>query len=396
MPSPTRHKGTLSMRLLHTADWHLGRLFHSVHLTDDQAYVLDRFVELVREVRPDAIVVSGDVYDRSVPPDDAVALLNTTLDRLVRGEGVPVVMIAGNHDSASRLSFAASLLEKQGLHIAGVLDGGTTIVRFDDDHGAVYIAAVPYADPVQTRAALGDEGIHDHEAAMRALVGRARAALPRGARALLVAHAFVAGGLTSESERPLSVGGAGSVPAAVFEGFDYVALGHLHRPQTAGDGLRYAGSLLKYSFVEHDHSKSVAVVDLASCPGGPPRVELVTLPTRRDVRVVEGTLREVLVAGRDDPAADDYVCARLLDKGALLNPMGQLREVYPNALHIERPELTAAPGEHPELARPGARSEAEHFAAFFEYVCDEPLNNAERTAFSRVADRLERQWRDEP
>jgi len=368
------------MRILHTADWHLGRLFHSVHLTDDQAYVLDRIVELVRDVRPDAVVIAGDVYDRAVPPDDAVGLLNTTLDRLVRGERVPVVMIAGNHDSASRLGFAASLLEKQGLHIAGILDGATTLVRLDDADGPVYVAAIPYADPVQTRAALGDDAIHDHEAAMRAL---------------LVAHAFVAGGLTSDSERPLSVGGAGSVPAGVFEGFDYVALGHLHRPQAAGDAARYAGSLLKYSFVECDHEKSVALVELAARPGAAPRVELVTLPTRRDVRVVEGALREVLAAGRDDSAADDYVCARLLDKGALLDPMGQLREVYPNALHIERPVLAAAEGQHPELARPGARSEAEHFAAFFEHVGDEPLGDAERAAFTGVAERLERRWREE-
>jgi exonuclease SbcD len=383
------------MRFLHTADWHLGRLFHGVHLTDDQAYVLDRFVELVRDVRPDAVVVSGDVYDRSVPPDDAVALLNSTLDRVVRGERVPVVLIAGNHDSAGRLSFAASLLERQGLHIAGAPSLQPMLVGFDDPGGPVYVAAIPYADPAQTRAALGDETIHDHEAALRALVARARAALPRDARALVVTHAFVAGGLTSESERPLSVGGAGSVSAEVFEGFDYVALGHLHRPQTAGDGLRYAGSLLKYSFAEHDHAKSVAVVELGARRGMPPLVELVTLPTRRDVRVVEGTLRDILAAGRLDPAAGDYVCARLLDRGALLNPMGQLREAYPNALHIERPELTAA-AERPEFTRPDARSEAEHFATFFEYVCDEPLSDIEREAFTRVADRLERQWREEP
>jgi exonuclease SbcD len=191
------------------------------------------------------------------------------------------------------------------------------------------------------------------------------------------------------------VGGAGSVPAGVFAGFDYVALGHLHRPQAAGDGLRYAGSLLKYSFVECDHEKSVALIELAEPPGAAPHVELVTLPTQRGVRVVEGALRDVLAAGRDDRAADDYICARLLDRGALLNPMGQLREVYPNALHIERPALALVEGQHSELARSGARSEAEHFAAFFEHVCDEPLGDAERGAFASVAERLERRWREE-
>ena len=379
------------MRLIHTADWHLGRLFHGVRLVADQAHVLEQFVQLVAEVRPDAVLIAGDIYDRAVPPDDAVDLLNDVLERIVRGLGVPVVMVAGNHDSPRRLGFAARLLGPQGLHIAGPLQSDVVKLDVRDEHGPVRVVAIPYAEPVTARATLGDESIHDHEAALRAFVGRARADVPPGTRQVLVTHAFVAGSLTSESERPLSVGGAGTVAADVLNGFDYVALGHLHRPQSVHDErLRYAGSLLKYSFQEHDQSKSVALVELGAHPGERPHVELVTLSARHDVRVVEGTLSEVMAAADGDSRRDDYICARLLDKGSLLNAMGRLQEVYPNALSIEFPKLMPDPSQSPAIVDPGALSEVEHFAAFFEYVAGEPLSAAERAAFLAVADELAR------
>ena len=430
------------MRFIHTADWHLGRLFHTVHLTDDQAYVLDQFVDLVAEVRPTAVLVAGDVYDRGVPPPDAVALLDDVLQRIVRGLKVPVVLIAGNHDSPARLGFGSRLLAGEGLHIAGPLPpGGVLTVLLADDDGPLAVHAVPYADPAVVRDALrSPDGepptIHGHEQAMQALVARAQAATPDGARSLFVAHAFVAGATTSDSERPLSVGGAGAVPARVFDGFDYVALGHLHRPQRAGaDALRYAGSLLTYSFDEVDHHKSVSIVEIGapgsgvlqaaavaagaaqregagSAAGDDPftvagpapspaaarvGVEQVELSPRRRVRVVEGTLDDVLAAGRAASAAerDDYVCARLLNKGVLLNAMGRLREEYPNALHLEFPALQTPAGAPAGVPAAADRSDAEHFAEFYRYVTDEPLSDAERRAFIEVADRLERERRDQ-
>lgn len=385
------------MRFIHAADWHLGRLFHGVHLTEDQAYVLDAFVDLVADVRPAAVLIAGDVYDRSVPPTDAVDLLNDVLARIVLGLQVPVVMIAGNHDSATRLGFGARLLADQGLHIAGRPGPDVLSVGFAAADGPVVVQAIPYAEPVETRAALGEDGtdIHDHQAAMAELCGRARAAATAvGARRVLVAHAFVAGSSVSESERPLSVGGSGEVAASVFDGTDYVALGHLHRPQAAGGPrLAYAGSLLKYSFGEADHAKSVAVVELGRRQGDPPRIERVALAPKRDVRVVEGTLHDVLERGLTDAAHYDYVCAQLLDKGALLDPMGQLREVYPNVLTIDRSRVAGQAGEAVAVD-PSSKSETEHFAAFFEYVCGEPLDEAERLAFAEVADRIERRRRE--
>jgi len=423
------------MRFIHTADWHLGRLFHTVHLTEDQQHVLDQFVDLVADVRPTAVIIAGDVYDRGVPPTEAVELLNDVLGRIVRGLGVPVVMIAGNHDSPSRLGFGSELLAAEGLHIAGPLPaGGALTVPFADDDGPLFVQAVPYADPVDVRAAFAEPAIQTHEQAMRALAERARGLTPAGARSLFVGHAFVAGAGTSDSERPLTVGGAGTVPAAVFEGFDYVALGHLHLPQRAGaEAIRYAGSLLTYSFKEVAQRKSVSIVEIgapgsgvlqaalvgaaeaetgdvatrdsAADPATAPSatssttsaarvtVEEVELRPRRRVRVIEGTLRELLDAAPADEGRADYLCARLTDKGALLNAMAQLQQAYPNCLHLERPSLELE-GRPTRLADLATRSESQHFAAFFEFVTDDRLSAGERAAFDAVIDRLERRRRE--
>ena len=383
------------MIFIHTADWHLGRLFHGVHLTDDQQFVLDQFVGLVDGVRPAAVLLAGDVYDRGVPPPEAVELLNDVLDRIVRGLGVPVVMIAGNHDSPTRLGFGSQMLSAEGLHIAGRLPaGGVLNVPLADSDGPLVVQAVPFADPIIVREALAEPDIQTHEQAMRALMARARAAVPTGARSVLVGHAFVAGAEVSDSERPLTVGGAGTVPAAVFAGFDYVALGHLHRPQRAGaEAVRYAGSLLTYSFDEVAQPKSVSVVEIGA-PGSGVAVEQVELQPRRRVRVIEGTLHDILERAPADEARDDYVCARLLDTGALLNAMGRLQQAYPNCLHLEFPRNELAGGGAAPLADPVARSAGEHFATFFEYVTDERLSASEGAAFGAVLERLERRRRE--
>jgi exonuclease SbcD len=408
------------MRLIHTADWHLGRLFHAVHLTDDQSYVLDQFVDLVADVRPAAVLIAGDVYDRGVPPTDAVELLNDVLQRIVRGLGVPIVMIAGNHDSPTRLGFGAELLAAEGLHVAGgVPAAGALSVPLADDDGVVLVQAIPYADPVEVRAALADPDVQTHEQAMAALLARAREAAPHDGRGVLVAHAFVAGADTSDSERPLTVGGAGTVPAALFDGFDYVALGHLHRPQTAGtSAVRYAGSLLTYSFDEAAQTKSVSIVEIgapgsalaaaagadvlaaASAAGGaavaaPPAlarltVEQVELRPRRRVRVLEGTLDELLQRPPSAEARDDYVCARLTDPGAVLNAMARLQQVYPNCLHLEFVRELPAADRDLTRADPAARTEGEHFADFFELVTDEPLTSAQRERLDTVIAGLQR------
>ncbi|CAG9185244.1 exonuclease SbcCD subunit D [Cupriavidus pampae] len=363
------------MRFLHTADWHLGRLFHARSLIEDQAHVLDQFVALVREVRPDAVLIAGDVYDRAVPPPDAVALLDDVLARIVVGERVPVVMIAGNHDSAQRLDFGARLMTGQGLHVAGRVGAQASSVTLHDAHGEVRIYALPYAEPAAVRDALGLE-LPSHEAALGAQLAAIRATHPAGVRSVAVAHAFVVGGAASESERPLSVGGSGAVAAGVFDGFDYVALGHLHRPQTLGTNVHYSGSLLKYSLSEAGHAKSVSLVELDGA--GVARIEPIALKPRHDLRLLRGDLATLIVQAATDPYRDDYVHAVLTDTGALLDPMARLRQAYPNALAMERAVL----------ARSGSASEAGRrlreldtgalFASFFREVADADLDVDQR------------------
>jgi DNA repair protein SbcD/Mre11 len=380
------------MRLIHTADWHLGRLFHGRRLTGDQAVVLEKLIELVAEVRPAVVLVAGDLYDRAVPPIEAVELLDHVLSEIVLGLGVPVVAIAGNHDSAERIGFGAALYRERGLLVAGQLSPAAEPLVLQDEHGRLAIHSVPYAAPAEARYRYADDSIHDHAAALEASVSRARAATPAGVRSVLVAHAYVSGAETSESERPLSLGGAGEVPASMFAGFDYVALGHLHRSQPAGDQrVRYAGSLLKYSFAEHDQRKSVTVVEVgAPQPDGLAAlsVEQTELAAPHNVRRVEGTLAEILERGRTDPGRDDYVLACLSDRGALLDPLSRLREVYPWTMKVERPEAdrdAAGRGTRPDPRRAG---EAELFADFFRYVTNDDPSEAERAAFAEIVDKL--------
>ena len=382
------------MRILHTADWHLGRTLFEAKLLDDQAYALDRLLEMVAETRPDAVVVAGDLFDRPVPPADAVRLLDDAFRRIVLGHGIPVVAIAGNHDSAERIDFGASLLSAGNLHIRGLAALDCAPVVLADAHGPVHLYPVPYAEPVAVRALLqaeppGPARIDCHDAAMDALCGRIRAARPAGVRSVLVAHPFVAGGRESESERPLAhVGGASAVRPATLAGFDYVALGHLHRPQTIGSGggpaegtaIRYSGSLLKYSPSEIGHTKSVSLVELGA-PGTPPRIEEMPLAPRRDLRRIEGRLQDLL----DMPppgGREDYLVVRLTDRGPVFDAMTKLRQVYPNALTIERLDPLAASGA-PGVPRADHRRQEplDLFAAFWSETMGEELGPAERLAF---------------
>ncbi|MBM3147246.1 MAG: exonuclease SbcCD subunit D [Actinobacteria bacterium] len=395
------------MRFIHTADLHLGRLFHGVHLTADQACVLDQLVDLVAEARPQAVLIAGDVYDRAVPPPDAVALLDDVLDRIVSGLGVPVLLVAGNHDSPTRLGFGASLLAERGLHVAGPLTAAPHRLVLRDEHGPVVFHLLPYAEPAVARAVYADDGLHDQAATVAAGIDRASspAAGSSRVRCVLVTHAFAAGGLTSESERPLTVGGSGAVPVPLFRGFDYVALGHLHRPQwIRADDLpdpaprvRYSGSPLAYSFDEAGREKSLSLVELGppTAGGGPAEltVEAVPLRPRRNVRRVAGTLSELLAMSVADPARDDYVEAEIRDQGPVFDAMGRLREAYPNALSVVLPQLAAAVGERRTRPDPKRAGDLELLTAFFEHVCGEGPTEQERAAFTEVADDLGRRER---
>ncbi len=389
------------VRFIHTADWHLGRLFSGVRLTDDQRHVLDQLVTLAREVRADAVIVAGDVYDRAVPPPEAVSLLDEVLTRLVLEARIPVIVIAGNHDGPDRLAFGSRILAERGLHVLGVPDAAPRPIRFTDAAGVVEVFAAPYADPATYRAQLARDDLHDHDAALGTWVERARAAADPAARTVLVGHAFVRGGVESESERPLSVGGTDAVDVSRLDGFAYVALGHLHRPQAlrADGSIAYSGSLLKYSFSEVDHAKSVSVVEIDA--RGRASIERVALTPRRDVRILEGHLAELLrgrtSAGEVEGSRDDYFRVRLLDRETLLDPIGKLRHVYPNVLELGRvfdraPAQPTAASVSPVDRR--QLGDVELFEAFVREVTGEALSEAQRELLRGVLEVVDRAERD--
>jgi exonuclease SbcD len=381
------------MRFVHTADWHLGRLFHGVHFTEDQAHILEQFVAFVKDGKPDIILIAGDIFDRAVPPPEAVGLLDDVLSRLVLGLKVPVVLIAGNHDSPQRLGFGSKLMAGQRLHIFGSCSEAVAPVIIEDKSGPVYIYGVPYAEPPVIREYLGCDTVQDHDSAMLALIGRLRQGHPEGRRSVLVAHAFVGGGLACESERPLSVGGTGAVDGACFEGFDYVALGHLHRPQSAGkDSIQYAGSLLKYSFSEANHTKSVNLVELDGT--GCCSVEKISLTPHRDVRCLEGHLADILKGPNSGENSQDYLMVTLLDTGAILDAIGKLRDVYPNVLHIERPGLMAGGNMHGTHTDHRKMDDTELFASFFFQATGEHLTEAQESAYASVVNAMRQQERE--
>lgn len=381
------------MRFIHTADWHLGRLFHGVSLMDDQAYLLDQLVDLARDARPDVILVAGDVYDRAVPPPEAVRVLDDVLSRLVLDLKVPVVIIAGNHDSPGRLNFASRLLAGQRLYVTGHLPPRCDPLVLKDDHGPVHFYPIPYAEPSTVRQCLERPEVTDHSAAICAVLDGVREAHPLGARSVVIAHAFVAGGRECESERPLSVGGAGTVDASCFAGFHYTALGHLHCPQVlSGGAIRYCGSLMKYSFDESGQTKGVFLVEMDAA--GACACEAVPLRPRREVRRVSGLMVDLLQPPPDGESKDDYLEVMILDPGPVLDAMGRLREVYPNVLHIRRPELESGGAKASDRPNVRTMDDGQLFKAFYAHVTNGELPAEQEAAFEQVVEELRRRERE--
>lgn len=378
------------MRLLHTADWHLGRLLHNLSLLDDQRVVLDQLLGIVDREQVDAVLIAGDIYDRSVPPAAAVALLDEVLYALCEVRDVAVVIISGNHDGARRLGFGARQLRQAGLHIIAELDAIFTPVTLVADDVEVDVYGIPYADPEYVRSHFGVD-VRDFDAAHRYLLERIDAHRDPERRAVLMSHCFVAGGSASDSERPLSLGGAESVAWEPMRDFDYVALGHLHGPQYRGEAhIRYSGSLLKYSFSEAGHNKGATLVDIDAA--GVTNIAHVALTPERDVRVLEGELETLIAAAAEDPAPDDYLMVRLTDRHAILDPMGKLRAAYPNVLHLEKPGMLGTQGSA-QLDRERLGFDAlAMFGDFFAQVKGEAMDATQEAA---VADLIETLHRDE-
>jgi exonuclease SbcD len=375
------------MRFIHTADWHLGRSFFNVSLIDDQAHALNQLIDIARESKPDLLILAGDVYDRAVPSTDAVKLLDDVLCRLILDLKLPTILIAGNHDSPLRLDFAARLVESNRLFVFGSLSEHLHAVDMYDEWGAVSFFPLPYAEPSQMACYLHAESITSHENAMQHWIEVVSAKRIPESRAVPICHAFVVGGEASESERPLDIGGASTVSASCFDDFEYVALGHLHRAQSLGANshIHYSGSLLKYSFSEAEQAKCVKLVELNA--KGASHVEPVALTPKRDVRCIAGTMDNLLKGAIEVGNREDYLQVRLLDKGAVFDAVGRLREVFPNLINIDHAGLNT-PGERINHVDHRKREIVALFNDFYQYATGEALTQEQVTAFSDIVKRV--------
>ena len=365
-----------AMRMLHTSDWHLGRSLHRADLRAAQAAFLDHLVATVRAEKVDVVLVAGDVYDRAVPPVDAVALCEDALLRL-HATGARIVLISGNHDSARRLGFGGGLLELAGVHLRTRFAEVARPVLLEDAHGPVAIYGVPYAEPDAVRGELpaetkGHAGVLGH--AVRCIRADADA---RGVRRRVVmAHGWVTGGAASESERDITVGGVGQVPADTFTGFSYVALGHLHGQQTLAGHLRYSGSPLPYSFSEATHRKGSWLVELDA--NGAKRAELVPTPGYRGLSLLRGRLADLLGSAAYSKNEQDFVSVTLTDPSRPEGPMDALRARFPHILVLTFEPEGAVPDARSYQARVAGRDDQAIAEEFVRHVRNAPATDGER------------------
>lgn len=318
------------MKLVHVSDFHLGKWVNGFSMLEDQEYILKQILDIAGAEEADGMLIAGDVYDKQVPPAEAVRLFDEFLTKLSR-MGIPAFVISGNHDSAERLAFGARLLAPSGVYVSPVYDGRITPVELTDEHGTVRIYLLPFLKPALVRHVYGDEGIQSYQEALQTAVLHLDA--DPAARNVLVAHQFVTGASRCDSET-VSVGGLDNVDVSVFDAFDYVALGHIHGPQRMGrETARYCGTPLKYSFSEAEHEKSVTIAELGK--KGEVCVRTVPLRPLRDMKKLRGTYMEV--TAREfyrEKNTQDYLHITLTDEEELPGAMEKLRTIYPNLMQL--------------------------------------------------------------
>lgn len=329
------------MKIFHTGDWHLGKLVHGIHMDEDQKYVLDKFIEMIKKYNPQLIIIAGDIYDRSIPPVSSVELLNEFLNTVVLKMNKKIIMISGNHDSSNRLSFGNKLLEDKGLYIVGEVDKDIKKIVLEDEYGKLNIYPIPYMDVALGRFIYKDDEIKTHDDLLKKVIDNIKSNMNKDERNIVIYHGFVINlnkkedVEVSDSERPLSIGGSDYIDVNYFTDFDYVAFGHLHKPQKVlNENIRYSGSLMKYSFSEHNQRKAVTLVELKN--KGEFSYELLDLIPRRDLRVIKGNLDDLIDENvYKDTNLDDYIMAILTDEDEIYDAPSKLKAVYPNLLKIE-------------------------------------------------------------
>lgn len=407
------------MRFLHTADWHLGRIFYGQYLTDDQAHVLEhQFFTILKEEKIDGILLAGDVFDRAVPPIEAIELWDSIITRLAMDYKVPLFVVSGNHDGAERLEVGRSMLSESGIHIWGSPHHALQPFEFEGFDGRVAICPMPFSEPRRIGDALGlnsseskpvdtdmtddtlfsyvddkDQeavalNLHNYDQMYQAWSDYLYKQVPKRMRSIAISHAFVMGGEVGGSERTLSVGGSEQVSPHVFKNFHYTALGHLHGPQRMGaDHIRYSGSPLKYSFDEHEQKKSFTIIDMDT--NGKVDISTIPVEAKRDVVILEGYFEDLLNnTALQTKHKDDYVQARLLDTMPIMDGMAKLRQVYHRCMTIELAGRIATPVVDMGDAVFKELNERELFNQFAETVWKEPLTEAEQSYIDSVWDRI--------
>lgn len=375
------------MKFIHTADWHLGKLVHGVHMTEDQTEMLRQFINVVEEEKPDAVIIAGDLYDRSVPPTSAVELLHDVFYTITTELNTPILAISGNHDSAERIHFGNQLFQRSGLYIEGKSSKTPASINIK----GVNVYLIPYAEPSTIRHLFDDPTVTSHEDAMKRIVGAIELTINVNEPNVFVGHAFVLGGRTSDSERTLSVGGSECVSADVFSPFHYTALGHLHSPHAIKHPtVQYSGSLMKYSFSESKQNKSISIIEIDE--KGNYDINFRSLTPVRDVREIEGNLDMLL-----DPQfytnqkVDDYLKIILNDEGALIDPIGKLRSVYPNVLHLERKidKINEKNRKSLEINQNNTKTTLDLFSGFYEEMTTSDFTQQKRSLVASLIDEVE-------
>ena len=364
------------MKLIHLSDLHIGKRVNEISMIEDQEYVLLQILQIINDENADAVLIAGDVYDKSVPSAEAVTLFDDFLCRLAK-RNIPVLIISGNHDSPERLAFGNRLLELGGIHISPVYDGNIQSVTLADEHGDVVFWLLPFLKPAHVKRYFPDAGIESYTDAIRTAVEHM--GIDTGKRNVLLTHQFVTGASTCESEE-ISVGGSDNVDASVFADFDYVALGHIHGPQNIGSNrIRYCGTPLKYSFSEEVHHKSVTIVNLGK--KGDLELQLRPLTPRHDLRSIRGTFEELTSKSfYEGTATDDYLHIMLTDEEDVPEAIGKLRVIYPNLMKLSYDNTRTRTNQVIEGAEDVQRkSPLELFDELYELQNNQPMREEQRT-----------------
>lgn len=383
------------LRLLHTADWHLGRIFYGTYLTEDQAYVLEhQLMDIIEDSKVDGILLAGDVFDRSVPPVEAIELWDSIITRIAMDYKIPIFVIAGNHDGAERLELGRTMMARSNVFLWGTPEHCKMPLIYEFYDGSAAICALPFAEPRRIASALitGEDDVvtthHDYDYMYQHWSDYLRWYIPKGMRSIALSHAFVSGGELGGSERLLSVGASEIVRPAAFKNFHYTALGHLHAAQRIGaDYIRYSGSPLKYSFDEYKQNKSFTIVDMDI--DGNVVTETIPVVAKRDVVVLEGYFEDLL--NNDNLRnihKDDYVMARLLDTAPVIDGMAKLRKLYPHCMTIElvgRMEQVVMDDMMPVYRH---LDERQLFNQFAEAVWKEPLSEQQQDYINQLWNRI--------